>query len=445
MDRFDVAAVLGCTALVCAPSLALADDAPAPAPADQIWAIHGQATVTAQATPAFHAAYSGPNSLFAGGQGRETADITLYAGLRLWRGAELWINPEVDQGFGLSDTFGVAGFPSGEAYKVGARDPYLKLPRLFVRETIDLGGESQSVDPDLNQLDGRQTADRIVVTLGKFGVTDLFDTNGYAHDPRSDFMNWTLIDTGTFDYAADAWGYTYGAAVEWYQGPWTMRAGVFNLSTTPNSPDLVSNFSQFQTVLELEQRHRWFGRDGKMAVTGFMTRGRMGSFEDALRRAALTGQPADITAVRRYQGRGGVSVNVEQGLTDDLGLFIRAGLADGHKEAFEFTDVDKSIAAGLSLKGKAWGRGDDVVGLAGVVNGVSKVEERFFDAGGLGILIGDGRLTRPGPEQIVEAYYDLAVVKGVNLTFDYQFIDNPAYNRDRGPVSVFGARLHAQF
>ena len=180
------------------------------------FAFHGQATYLNQYNPPFRAPYSGQNSLIPN-IGRETDDITLYAGMRLWQGAEAWINPEIDQGFGLSSSVGVAGFPSGEAYKVGADYPYTRLHRAFFRQTIDLGGETQKVDAGLNQFSGSQTSDRLVLTVGKIGVVDIFDTNKYAHDPRSDFMNWSIVDTGTFDYAADAWGYTVGAAAEWYR------------------------------------------------------------------------------------------------------------------------------------------------------------------------------------------------------------------------------------
>ena len=177
--------------------------------------------------------------------------MTLYAGVRLWQGAEVWFNPEIDQGFGLSGTLGVAGFPSGEAYKVGASVPYARLQRYFFRQTIDLGGEVQKVEPGPNQFTGQQTADRLVITAGKFSVVDIFDVNKYAHDPRVDFMNWSVIDTATFDYAADAWGYTYGAAVEWYKGNWTLRGGLFDLSIVPNSTQLDPQFQQFQWVGEI--------------------------------------------------------------------------------------------------------------------------------------------------------------------------------------------------
>src|SRR5262249_23187212 len=180
-------------------------------------------------------------------------------GLRLWPGAEFWLNPEIDQGFGLSKTLGVAGFPSGEAYKVGNNYPYARLPRMFIRQTIGLSGETEELEPRINQFEGSRLSNRLVVTFGKFAVTDIFDTNRYAHDPRNDFLNWALIDTGTFDYAADAWGFTYGAAVEWYQDRWTLRAGVFDLSIIPNSAVLDPGFRQFQLVFEVERRHDLLG------------------------------------------------------------------------------------------------------------------------------------------------------------------------------------------
>src|SRR5580704_7296795 len=408
-----------------------------PTPEFDNFAIHGQTTVLSQYVFPFRNPYSGQNSLDPN-QGRETWDATAYVGMRLWQGAELWVNPEIDQGFGLSSTVGVAGFPSGEAYKVGAPVPYLRMQRMFVRQTINLGGDTQKVEAAANQFSGSQTADRLVITVGKFGVVDVFDTNKFAHDPRGDFMNWTIVDTGTFDYAADAWAYTYGAAVEWYQGSWTVRGGIFDLSNTPNATNLDSSFDQFQWDGEIEHRYELWGQPGKIAVTGFLSRGRMGSFADSIALAAVTGGPADITAVRRYTSRGGLSLNLEQQITQELGVFARAGVANGNIEPYEFTDVDLTVAAGMQLAGKSWGRPDDTVGLAGVVNGITSVHQAFLNAGGLGIMVGDGMLPHPGLEHIVEAYYQLPV-SYFKLTLDYQLIVNPAYNTDRGPVSVVGA------
>ena len=415
-----------------------------PAALDLDWfALHGQTTFLGQYAFPFRAPYHGPNSLDSNA-GRETWDVTAYAGIRLWEGAELWVNPEIDQGFGLTSTLGVAGFPSGEAYKVGFSVPYARLPRMFVRQTIDLGGDTEKVEAGINQFAGSQTADRLVITVGKFSVSDIFDTIGYSHNPREDFMNWALVDAGTFDYAADAWGYTYGAAVEWYRGNWTLRGGLFDLSIVPNSTDLDPRFGQFQWVGEIEHRHQLWGLPGKVAINGFLSRGRMGRFEDAIELAQITGGPAAIAAVRRYNSRGGVSVFAEQQLSSDFGVFERAGWANGNIEPYEFTDIDRTVTAGLSLKGTRWGRPDDTFGLAGIVNGISAVHQAFLNAGGLGILVGDGQLPNAGSEKIIEMYYSLPVFSW-RMTFDYQFVANPAYNRDRGPVSIIGTRLHTQF
>jgi high affinity Mn2+ porin len=418
--------------------------APTGEAATESFAIRGQFTYVEQETSAFHAPYAGANSL-SPSRGAETVDATLYLGAHLWPGAEGWINGEVDQGRGLDDTLGVAGFPSGEAYKVGRNQPYLRLPRLFLRQTWNLDDTRESVDAAANQLGGSRSANRVVITIGKFSVADIFDTNQYAHDPRADFLNWAAVDAGSFDYAADAWGYTVGAALEWYQGVWTLRGGLFDLSTVPNSVHLDPGFHEFQSVLEVERHHEIAALPGRVALTVFDSRARMGLLDDAVRRAESTGTAVDISAVRGYRSRAGVSLGLEQQLATDLGLFVRLGKAGGNVEAYEFTDIDRTVSAGLSLQGTRWHRSHDTLGLAAINNGVSAARERYLNAGGLGILVGDGRLSHPGPEQIIETYYSLSVFGAAHLSVDYQWINHPGYNRDRGPVSVVAVRLHAQF
>ncbi len=444
--RRPVAAMLLLGAGLAAGGAARADEAaPAAAPAnEERAAVHGQATYVEQETSGFRAPYAGPNSLPAD-EGRETFDATLYLGARLWSGAEAWLSAEVDQGFGLDNTLGLAGFPSGEAYKVGRKRPYLRLPRAFVRETVELGGERQALEPGAIQLGGSTSADRLVLTVGKFGVGDIFDTSQYAHDPRADFFNWTVIDAGSFDYAADAWGYTVGATAEWYHGDWTLRSGAFDLSNVPNSEHLEPAGHEFQLLLEAEHRHELGGRPGRIFVTGFESRGRMALLDAAVSQAAATGGPIDLASVRQYRSRTGVHLGLEQQLGADLGAFLRAGGAGGNVETYEFTDVDRSLSTGLSLKGARWRRGEDTLGLAAVVNEISAARRRFLDAGGLGILIGDGRLPHAGPERILETYYSAHLVGQSYLSLDYQYVANPAYNRDRGPVSVWAVRCHAQF
>jgi high affinity Mn2+ porin len=308
-----------------------------------------------------------------------------------------------------------------------------------------LRGETETAESTLNQFGGPRSENRLVFTLGKFAVTDIFDTNKYAHDPRNDFLNWSLVDTGTFDYAADAWGFTYGSALEWYQGRWVVRAGAFDLSVVPNSDQLDPGFRQFQLLLEGERRYDLWEQPGKIAITGFLSRGSMGRYRDAVKLAALTGAAADIATVRRYTSRGGISLNLEQQILPDLGFFARAGLASGDVEPYEFSDIDRTIAAGLSLSGKYWGRPDDTVAIAGVINAISSSHRDYLDAGGLGILVGDGKLPHPGNEYIVETYYKMSISSGLSVAPDLQHISNPAYNRDRGPVWVPGLRLHVEF
>jgi len=411
--------------------------------ADERFLVYWQGTYTEQETSEFRSPYVGPHSLTPD-SGRETTDMTLYAGARLWSGAELWINPEMDQGFGLDDATGVAGFTSAEGYKVGRNAPYFRLQRTFIRQTINLGGSSQTLESAPNVFAAQPSTNRLVFTIGKLSVVDIFDASDYAHDARHDFLNWAVIDTGTFDYAADSWGYTLGGAAEWYQGPWTLRGGLFDLSNIPNSPQLESGFDEFQMLAELERRFQLGSLPGKVLLTGFDSRARMGLLNAAVSLAQQTGEPVDIAAVRSYRTRVGIAMSAEQQLTSDLGAFVRLGKDQGNVETYEFTDIDRTVAAGLSLKGSRWNRPGDTVGLAWVDNGISADFERYLNAGGLGIVIGDGRLPHPGPEEILETYYAVGIIRQMQLTLDYQYVNNPAYNRDRGPASVWALRLHLE-
>ena len=417
-------------------------------------AFHVQATEVAQGYPTIRSPYMGDNSLPGMSSIDQTTDVTLYGGLKLWKGAEFWINPEVDQGFGLGNTHGAAGFPSGESYKLGKSYPYTRVQRYFVRDTINLGGASQDVEADINQFAQTQTANRLVLTIGKFSAADVFDTNKYANNPKLDFLNWSLINAGTFDYAGDAWGYSYGATAELYTESFAFRAGLFDLSQTPaggadnaTAYGLDPTFRQVQALAEVEERYSLKDKPGKIKLTGFVSLGRAGTFGDALTLADATGLDASnaLAAVRHYQPRPGISVNLEQGVTDDVGLFARAGYTDGSVEPWDFTDIDRTVSGGLSIAGKRWGRPDDTWGIAGVLNGLAPVHAAYLAAGGDGILIGDGQLPSTKLEQIFETYYSLSLSSAVKLSFDYQLIDHPAYNPQRGPVNVGAVRVHGQF
>lgn len=409
----------------------------------ETWSLHAQATFVEQYHPAFRSPMRGANSLDPGSRGNETFDATIFAGVRLWDGAELYVNPEIDQGFGVSNTLGLAGFSSGEAYKVGKAEPYGRLQRLFLRQSFDLGGDMVDIAPDANQLGGRRTADALVLTFGKFSVTDVFDTNTYAHDPKNDFLNWSLIDSGAFDYAADAWGYSYGATAELSQDWWTMRLGLFDLSRRPNDTALQRGLAQFELVAEGEARFALAGQPGKLKLLGFLNRARMGSYRDAIAWGRSNGVPPAMDAVRHYGSKAGGALNAEQQIADGIGVFVRASLNDSSKEAYEFTEINNSIALGVSVDGAMWGRAGDTAGLAFVSNGIARPARDYLASGGLGILIGDGSLAGYGRENIVEAFYDVPITGWLKAGLDYQLAINPAYNVSRGPVSLFAFRLHA--
>lgn len=404
------------------------------------WNLHAQLTSVLQYHPRFASPYEGANSLAAANSAKTTNDLTLFAGLRPWAGGECYLNWELDQGFGLSNTLGMAGFASGEAYKVGASKPYLRVPRMFCRQIVALGATQAAQESGANQLAGSTPTENLTFTVGKFSVVDIFDTNRYAHDPRSDFLNWSIIDAGAFDYAADAWGYTFGVAAEWQRADWALRSGIFNLSKEPNSKELEQGFKQFEWVEEVAHRHTLAAHPGTLKVLAFLNRGRMGRYDAAVAQSA----PINIGAVRKYDSRLGLALNLEQEIDADLGAFARASVNQGDKEAFEFTEINRSLSAGIAFKGAQWKRSDDTLGVAVALNGLSSAARRYFAAGGVGILIGDEQLPRYGSEKIVETYYAAKLGTHFTVSADYQFVTHPAYNRDRGPVSIFGLRAHAE-
>lgn len=408
---------------------------------DSPWSFFGQATYVMQWHPDFNAPYTGANSMTPKSNSAQTSDITLYIGRKLWSGGEIYLNPEVDQGFGLSNTLGMAGYSSGEAYKVGAQDPYFRLPRAFLRQTFNLSGENVYLENQANQVATNISSNNIVITAGKFSVVDIFDTNKYAHDPRLDFMNWSVLDAGAFDYAADAWGFTNGVAAEWNHSWWTIRSGFFALSTTPNSTNLDLSFKQYQLVQEFEERHQINGHGGKFKILGFLSRGTMGTYADAVSQNPST---PDTSLVRNFGNKTGFALNLEQEITPTLGTFARFSWNDGKTEAFDFTEINQSLSLGLSMKGNQWKRHQDTVGISQVINSLSNDAKSYFRAGGMGILIGDGGLNY-GNERITELYYNMALSKNFAVGIDYQYVSNPAYNQDRGPINIFGVRLRANF
>jgi high affinity Mn2+ porin len=409
---------------------------------EQSWNWHVQNTDIIQGDAGFPAKYSGPNSLNSAGELQNTVSLDLYAGVRLWRGAEAHVDALMWQGFGLSKTLGIDGFPNGEAFRVGTKVPNVCFARLFLRQTIGLGGEQEAVADDQLHLAGKQDVSRITLTLGKMSVKDIFDNNAYANDPRTQFLNWALVANEAWDYPADSLGYMTGFAAELNQPKWTLRYGFFQMPDASNGVGQDQNYLEaWGMVTEFERRLDLNGHPGALRFLAFLNHAHMGSFQAALDSPV---RPADIVATEAYRYKYGFGLNVDQEVVKDLGVFGRLGWSDGQAEAWTFADVDFTASLGVSVKGQFWGRPHDTVALGGVINGLTPVHRDFFAAGGTGILTGDGALNY-GLEKIIEVYYDFHVWKTVHVALDYQYITDPAYNRDRGPVSVLGARLHWEF
>lgn len=412
------------------------------------WELHGQTTFIFQGYSPFGAAYSGQNSLPPSGQSQETWTSSLYFGMRLWKGAEMYFNPELLQGFGLADTTGAAGFPNGEAQKSNFPFPRFNISRLFLRQEFGLGGETETVESDYGQLAGKKDVSRVTLQIGKFSVHDLFDTNDYAQDPRVDFLNWSIWAAGAFDYPADRVGLTYGVTAELNRPAWAIRAGYFLVGNEPNANVMDWNlFARGGYVAEGELRYNAFDHPGVFKVGPWLTSTFSGSYSQAVALANATpGLTANDTIVQTRQGRVkyGIYTNLQQEITKDLGAFARWSWNSGQNETSAFTDINQSVSFGLQLKGTAWGRQDDVVGLGAAFNTLSASAASYLAAGGMGVIVGDGALSYAS-ENVFETYYAFRMYKGITATVDYQLLVNPAYNNVRGPVNVFSARLHAAF
>ncbi len=420
----------------------------------QTWNWHVQNTITGQGYPSFSAKYSGPDSLPTAGQARETLSLDIFVGRRLWRGAEFHLDMLTWQGFGLDQTLGIEAFPNAEAYKIGIRYPSEDIARCFIRQTIGLGGEKEAVPSDQLTLAGDQQASRLTFTVGRYNSKDIFDNNAYANDPRTQFMNWAFVANAAWDYPADALGYTTGVSVELEKPKWALRYGFFQLVNQRNGFTAEDRylmwtgdssagdgrfFYDWGMVTEGERRYRIGGHPGTLRPLVYLNQGEFGSYK-----AALSIPGADISKTVANRRSFGFGLNADQEITKNIGVFSRVGWNDGHNEAWMYTDADHSGSLGISAKGDAWRRSGDSAGLAGVISGISKVNQQYLMAGGTGILDGDGNLNY-GREFAMETYYDHTLPRKIHCALDYQFVTNPAFNRDRGPVSIFGTRFHWEF
>ncbi|HET7201037.1 MAG TPA: carbohydrate porin [Burkholderiales bacterium] len=404
-----------------------------------------QATYVWQQKRPFGAAYSGPNSLSTDLEKSYSFTATAALGTRIWSGGELYFDPEIAQGVALSHLAGLGGFTNGEIARTSGPTPSLYRARLFVRQSWGLGGGNLGLESEANQLAGNVDRRRLVLTAGNLSVLDLFDGNAYSHDPRTQFLNWSLMTYGAYDFAADARGYSWGAALEYFYDDWALRGGRFMMPKQSNGLPLNPRiFASFGDQIELEHAHELGGRAGRLRLLAFRNQADMGGFRDSIAEADATGTTPDLAATRQKRVKYGFGVNLEQSLAAAAGVFARASWNNGQAETFAFTEIDRSVSAGVSIEGAGWNRPADSVGAALVRNALSAAHRDYLAAGGLGFFLGDGALNYR-PESIFETYYSFALARDTWVSADFQRIFNPGYNADRGPVSVVSARLHYGF
>ncbi len=427
----------------------------APTPA---FGFHAQATYIWQHKPSFNAPYTGTNSLVPRREKSYSFTTTADLGARLWKGAQLHLNPEGSQGVPLSNLTGAGGISNGELQRGSTTSLRRYKARLFVQQRFDVGESREKVDADFNELGGSYGARRWTITAGTFSLLDYFDNNPYAKDAREQFMNWSFLTHGAWDYAADARGYTSGAILEYRTPAWSVRAGRVMQPKESNGLPLDANLGrQFGDQLEV---------DGNLPVTlpaGPM-RGRLlvfrnritaGNFADAIAQGVALGGVPDLSLVRRPQTKTGWGVTLEAPLGEDAGLFMRASRNSGNLETYAFTEIDRQVSFGGQFTGSTWGRKQDQVGVAYAINGLSSTHRAYLAAGGLGAFLGDGKLNYSS-ERVFETYYRWVLpvwpewsVRSSKLqtalSLGFQHLANPGYNRDRGPVQVYSVRLHTEF
>lgn len=408
------------------------------------FSLHFQQTIITQYKPPFSAKYTGTNSLLPGTETQSSITSTLFGAARLWKGAEAYFNPELSGGSGLSSALGVAGSPNGETFRVGSTAPAIFIARLYLKQNFEWGTEKDTLEAEANQLAGLRSKRYFSIAAGKFGMADFFDGNEFSHDPRTQFMNWSLMDNGAWDYPANTRGYVLGAMAELGMPDWSLRFAFTASTTEANMSIWDQKIGKANTqTLEFEKRYTLNGRKGTTRILGFLNNGKMGDYNRAL---ALSPVAPNIDTTHAYgRHKYGFAISADQYLTNNFGVFAKLSYNDGHTETWYFTEIDRSLSFGATLKGSAWNRKDDELGLAFVGNGISASHRNYLAAGGYGFIIGDGKLNY-GTEMIAELYYKLnAYQNKLFLSPGYQFIVNPGYNKDRGPVNVLSIRAHIEF
>lgn len=406
-----------------------------------------QANFIRQQQPSFYAKYSGPNSFDASHEHATSRVETLYTGFQITRQLDFLLDIESAGGAGLSNALGIAGFPNVDVVRNPSlsEDPYVS--RVMLHYTIPLSAETTEATRNPLSLASVVPVRRLELRAGKMSTADFFDLNSAGSDSHLQFMNWAAVNNGAYDYAADTRGYTYGFVAEYYGRVWAARFGEMLMPTVANGITLdwdvararAENFEAEYHVALLPKR--------ATIIRGltFVNHANMGSYREAID-AYLSGRdPVPDVTLYRKQGRVkyGFGLNVEQELTPDLRAFGRLGWNDGTNESFAYTEIDRTAEIGADFRGRKWHRSRDKLGAAFVANGLSGDHRRYLALGGLGFILGDGGLDY-GLEKIFETYYTAHVWRGISVAADYQHIDNPGYNQDRGPASVVSFRIHVE-
>ena len=431
-----------CLLFWCLPALACAEEIE-----PEQWNAKFQSTYTFQKKSALTASpYASRNSVQVAPEKSYTLTATAYLGTRLWSGAEGYLNIESAQGVPFSGMTGMGSFTNGEMTRGSSTNPKIYRQRLFLRQTWNEGGEEEVLTSAANQLAGVVTRNRTVLTVGNFSTLDFFDTNRYAHDPHIQFMNWANMTHGAFDYAADARGFGWGIAAEWYRNAWVVRLSRMTPPKEANGLPLdYAFFRRYGDQVEIEHAHTWQGLEGKVRLLFMRNRAILASYQDAIRFGLQTNTLPDIRLVcNGAKVKYGMGLDVEQAFSSHVGGFFRAFWADGRSETLALGEVDNSLAGGLSIQGAPWGRAKDTVGISLASNGLSKNRRSYLQMGALSFFIGDGKLNYQR-ETIFETYYSWALDDHISLSLDYQNIRNPAYNADRGPYQVIGGRVHWEY
>jgi hypothetical protein len=414
---------------------------------------HFQLTVISQDHLAFRSLYSGKNSLPAQAEwGATSITSTLFLGRKLWKNGSFYFDPEISGGNGLGSSLGVAGALNGETYRVGNATPSVFIARAFFQQQIPLSKDSfENVEDDVNQIKGKVASERITISAGKFAISDFFDGNQYSHDPRTQFLNWSIMSNGAWDYPANTRGYTFGIVAEFVKPMWTIRIASVAVPSIANSPKMEYDFTKAHSeTIEIERKIFLNKNPGTIRLLFSEMYSRAPSYQSGI--TAIEANNTDLLNVFSGDAKGEnfggkkytIGFSGDQQLNPWLGVFLRAGWNDGKDATWAFTEIDQTVSAGLSIKGILWKCPNDVFGIASVINGISPGHKEFLKAGGYGFIIGDGNLNY-GHEGILEAYYNTNLTKFFTLGLDYQFVNNPGYNKDRGPVNAFAIRGHVEF